>query len=464
MQTFYLKYRPARIADLDLVSVRNLLTSMLSSGNFPHAWLFTGPRGTGKTSSARILAKAINCIDRQGSEPCGKCESCVTIASGSSVDVIEIDAASNRGIDDIRQLREQVGLSPMKAKYKVYVIDEVHMLTTEAANALLKTLEEPPAYVVFVLCTTDPEKLPETVVSRCTRVHFLKPTMVEAVASLAKVVTGEKMKVAREELELVAKSAKGSFRDATKILEQVSLSGMDVKQVLGLLEVADPEKFVDLLIAGSVDDGLKTVAAISESGVALRGFVERVVEVARKRLLADLAEKDKWLKIISDLDLAYDQMRTATVVSLPLEIVVIENCKTSKNQEIKVQDPPVVAKNTTINNSRPDVGTDDLKQKWPEVLKAVRPMNHSVEALLKSTRVVNFDGRVLTLEVFYTFHKDKLETEKCRKIVIDAVSAVMGSGAVNLKLIQSIGAKKPTVEDLATVAENIFVDKKVGSA
>src|SRR3989344_2502969 len=160
--TLYLKYRPQKISELDLKAVRESLEMALKKEEVPHAWLFAGRRGTGKTSAARILAKNLNC-EKGG---CGKCEICREVADGSYPDVVEIDAASNRGIDEIRTLREQVALAPMRGRYKVYIIDEVHMLTTEAANALLKTLEEPPAHVVFVLCTTEMEKLPETVVSR----------------------------------------------------------------------------------------------------------------------------------------------------------------------------------------------------------------------------------------------------------------------------------------------------------
>jgi len=169
---YFLKYRPQTIAELDLESVRHQLEQILKQEKIPQAFLFAGPRGAGKTSAARILAKAINCRQPKGVEPCNQCSLCREITAGSSLDVLEIDAASNRGIDDIRQLRERVGLAPAQAKYKVYIIDEVHMLTKEAFNALLKTLEEPPAHVVFVLCTTDPEKIIPTILSRLLRVDF----------------------------------------------------------------------------------------------------------------------------------------------------------------------------------------------------------------------------------------------------------------------------------------------------
>src|SRR3989344_3187949 len=228
--TYYLKYRSQTLDQLDLEKVRDQLQKIVSSGRVPHALLFSGPRGSGKTSAARILAKVVNCEirdkdkdkdkqsltlrdkqsltlrdkqsltlrDKQSltlrdKEPCNKCGSCVAITKGSSLDVIEIDAASNRGVDDIRTLRETVKLSPISARMKVYIIDEAHMLTTEASNALLKTLEEPPAHAMFILATTAPEKLLDTIRSRSTLINFYKGTVPEVIRSLKRVVKGEKL-------------------------------------------------------------------------------------------------------------------------------------------------------------------------------------------------------------------------------------------------------------------------------
>src|SRR3989344_5265882 len=194
MTTLYLKYRPQKISELDLSDVRDLLSKIVSSGKIPHAFLFEGPRGSGKTSAARIIAKVLNCTNlSKDGEPCNECEQCVSITKGTNIDVIEMDAASHRGIDDIRLVRDSVKLSPSSAKKKVYVIDEAHMLTTEASNALLKTLEEPPGHVVFILATTNPEKLIDTIKSRTVRINFHKATVAEIVKSLTNVVTKEKL-------------------------------------------------------------------------------------------------------------------------------------------------------------------------------------------------------------------------------------------------------------------------------
>ena len=409
-----MKYRPQNISELDLVSAREALEKTLKNKNIPHAFLFSGPRGTGKTSAARILAMMVN-----------KIENCDT------PDIIELDAASNRGIEEIRTLREQVALSPMSSKYKVYIIDEVHMLTTEAANALLKTLEEPPAHVVFVLCTTDPQKLPETVISRCTQIIFSRPSIEEIVAKLKLVAKGEKYKINPEDLELIAIEAKGSFRDAIKILEQVIVTGIVPKS-------NDPQGFITLLRANDTKNSLKFIDNLVSQGVNLRSFIERCVEVLRLELLETLNKNI--LVDIERFETAYEQVRITAVPQLPLEMMVIKNASTSV---------PVPVTPVTVTHGDIQIILD----KWNEILKVVRPFNHSIEGLLRSTKPVGFDGVNLTLEVFYKFHMDKLSEDKCRKIVEDGVATVLESPKIVLNLV--LGKSKPK-EDLAQAAETIF--------
>ena len=268
-QTFYLKYRPQTFADLDSVSSREELINVFSSKNIPHAFLFTGTKGIGKTSAARIVAKAVNCFGKNQKskikdqnengkiveyEPCNECDACVSITAGNNVDVMEIDAASFTGVDDIRDLREKIKLAPAGLKYKVFIIDEVHRLSGSAFDALLKTLEEPPKHVIFILCTTDPEKLPKTIISRCQRINFKKATKKEIVERLKKNCQAEGLEFEEEALGQIVKLSEGSFRDAVKFLEQVSFSGKislaEVQKIAGISGEYKSEDFLKLLIEG----------------------------------------------------------------------------------------------------------------------------------------------------------------------------------------------------------------------
>ena len=240
-QTLYLRWRPSSFDTLvGQAPVKQALMNALSSGRIAHAYLFTGPRGTGKTTTARIFAKALNCVDGPTDHPCGECLNCRQITDGSSMDVQELDAASNRGVDDIKNLNKNADFAPVNCRYKVYIIDEAHMLTTEACNALLKTLEEPPEHVVFILATTEPQKILPTIHSRCQRFDFHPITQEEIVVHLQKVADGSDIKADKEALELIAAASEGGMRDALSLLEQCgvmaeTVTAETVRSVRGII-------------------------------------------------------------------------------------------------------------------------------------------------------------------------------------------------------------------------------------
>ncbi|OGG03319.1 DNA polymerase III, subunit gamma and tau [Candidatus Gottesmanbacteria bacterium RBG_16_37_8] len=349
----YRKYRPQKLKELDLSDVREKLVRTLLSSYKPHAYLFSGPKGTGKTSAARIVAKILNCekIAKTTIEPCDKCDQCQAIIEGRHLDIIEIDAASNRGIDEIRDLKEKIKLAPVLAKYKVYIIDEVHMLTNDAFNALLKTLEEPPAHAVFILATTEADKLPETIVSRSTKFDFHRASLEELLHALKRVVIGEKFKIEDEALAIIAKNSDGSFRDATKILEnainQKATTFQAISAILGTDSIS-PEKFLLYLQQNKVTDLLSAIVNMEEKGADFRLFIASILDLLHGILLDmhqvkqahlskdlkdifSLKELNKLIKLFSD---AYVQMRFAGRPDLPLEIAIIEWSE-NLNKEVK---------------------------------------------------------------------------------------------------------------------------------
>lgn len=492
MSEYNVKYRPQKIAELDLILVRESLSKVLKSGKIPHAFLFAGPRGTGKTSAARIVAKVVNCLGKpekgvypesaEGGrgEPCNECTQCLSITTGNNLDVLEIDAASNRGIDDIRDLREKVKLAPSFAAYKVYIIDEAHMLTNEAFNALLKTLEEPPKHVIFILCTTEPEKLPLTIVSRCTRINFKKAKEEEVVEKLRKIADEEKIEVSAEALVEVAKGAGGSFRDALKILELATFAGEkiepgQIKEILGQTTGLVPEKLLEAMFAHDTEGAIAEINRVVESGANLRIYTTQVLELLRGVMLGKLGidfEREtantEALKLSETLKIeeiktlielfsrAAQDLKEAIIPQLPLELAVVEwaGNQTQENKENqehkeyqekkepeKMQKPFPPENSSSSSFSSSSLSFVDIQSRWQELLSAVRPRNFSIEAFLRACRPIDFDGRILTIEVFYEFHRDKLESERCRSIVEEVANELFGA-PLGLKYILGERPKK----------------------
>lgn len=328
--TFYLKYRPQKIKDLDIDSVRETLIQISKSKDISHSFLFAGPKGTGKTSTARILAKIINCEQPTADkEPCNKCNSCFTITNGTSMDVIEMDAASNRGIDDMRALRDVAKLAPANSRAKIYIIDEAHMLTNEASNALLKILEEPPKHVYFILATTNPEKLIDTIKSRTTIINFTKATFEETMRSLQRIIKNEKiskawpsgLKIDEKNIEKIIKMAKGSFRDAVKLLEQYIIDS----KFLENQSIFDAETLADTMLSKDADKALTIIKDALINGVSVDSITTELLTILQTKLLEDKSED--LIKLIGLILSAQEYNKVTPIEELPLELAVIKYSK-----------------------------------------------------------------------------------------------------------------------------------------
>ena len=358
-QVFYRRWRPQTLADVvGQEQVTQTLHNALSSGHISHAYLFCGPRGTGKTSTGRILAKAVNCLTNGKGEPCNTCSMCQATTEGRALDVIEIDAASNRGIDEIRELRERVNYAPNEARYKVYIIDEVHMLTKEASNALLKTLEEPPPHIIFILATTEAHKVLPTVLSRCQRFDFRRISQADVVTKLTRICSTEGIHTEPEALRLIARAATGSLRDAENLLEQLTtyygskIELQQVQTVLGITGDWRAKELVKHIINNDVSAGVVTINSVNSDGLDLRQFNRELVEYLRGLLLIktgsdeaidlpaeditelkDLAAKAslpqilKAVKLFGQLEPSFDNYST-----LPLELALVD-CTLSPTEE-----------------------------------------------------------------------------------------------------------------------------------
>jgi len=351
-QVFYRRWRPQTLAELvGQEQVTKTLQNALSSGHVSHSYLFCGPRGTGKTSTGRILAKAINCLTNEGKgEPCNACERCQAITEGRALDVIEIDAASNTGVDNIRDLRERVNYAPNEAQYKIYIIDEVHMLSTSASNALLKTLEEPPPHVIFVLATTEVHKVLPTVMSRCQRFDFRRISQADVVTKLTLISKKEAIKIEPEALRLIARAATGSLRDAENLLEQLTtyygnkVTLPQVQVILGITGDWRAKEMVRHIVNNDVTAGVSTINSVNSDGLDLRQFNRELVEYLRALMLVktgsdesiDLPAEDidelkelarraslsqilKAVKLFGQLDFSLDNYST-----LPLELALVD--------------------------------------------------------------------------------------------------------------------------------------------
>jgi DNA polymerase-3 subunit gamma/tau len=484
-QVLYRKWRPQRLDEVVGQSpITRTLGHAIATGKVAHAYLFCGPRGTGKTSTARILAKAINCLDRQGSEPCNKCHLCIDVNEGEGLDVIELDAASHRRIDDIRNLRERVYYSPTQGKYKTYIIDEVHMLTQEAFNALLKTLEEPPPHVVFVLATTDPQMMPPTVISRCQRFDFRRIPQGEIVKRLEQICNGEEIEVEQRALEIIARSVSGSLRDASNIMEQTIVSfgsPIQANHVRELLGSGDDEialQVVRCALEGNVKEGLLSLTNACSDGIDLRRFHRNMIDYLRAILLLksnssalvdyppviqeelismvkahQLSQIYRVLKV-----LAQTNLRQEDPSPLNLELALIE-CSLELEQAPSAQPSEETISHGRIQSTKlpePSIPPDEAstfpeaeipgehleslatdssvtKEQWNALLKALKGQKvkrYSLDGLLRDAKSQVRENNSLILGYRSRSNMERLQEEMAdpaaRQLVTEAIRQILG--------------------------------------
>lgn len=381
----YLKYRPRTIEELDLSGVRRILGEIVKANKTAHAYLLTGPRGAGKTSTARVLARIVNCEQnsKKLGEPCNECSACKSILNASALDVIEIDAASNRGIDDIRELKEKIRLAPAYLRTKVYIIDEVHMLTTEAFNALLKTLEEPPTHSMFILCTTELHKVPETIVSRCTQIQFTKATAEEMRRAFERVIKGEEITAEEGALEFLAKAVDGSFRDGVKILDQaISHTGCVMLQDLQEIVSGSRGYMIDkLLQAMIVKDGVRALAELNEGvqkGVDLSYLLLSLMRGMRDKLIMGEVGVEI-TRLVFALDEVARKLATSLDGELLIQVAIVEWCGGGEGKSQIINSPILKSKKPENAESKPK-DQEEGKSAWAamkERIKSGKPIERS---------------------------------------------------------------------------------------
>jgi DNA polymerase-3 subunit gamma/tau len=513
MAALYRKYRPQTFEEVvGQEAVVRTLTNAITSGKVRQAYLFAGPRGTGKTSLARILAKAVNCAHGPTATPDGTCHACVAIAAGTSLDVIEMDAASQRGIDDIRDIRDRVVLQPVEGQYKVYILDEAHQLTDAAWNALLKLIEEPPPHLLFVFCTTELQKVLPTVRSRCQTFVFQRPRLADLVKVLRWIADGEEIDVPDAALALIARAARGAYRDAVSTLDQLAsatggaITVQDVLQLLGAVEDEVLFRLCDMVVGNETADALMFLEELSEQGQDLGRLVTDLLEHLRHLLLVQhmnevpdslpvtdearerLREQANQLppttvvRLIDLLAVAVDDMRQGGDPRLPLELALVKVTRPASDLSreslafrlerlesghsepaeklvaapTRAEDPPALVPEEPAQPLR--VELEQLQEAWRRtILPAVEQRSIPIGKTLAEAHPASLAGDTLTLEFPQTaaFHMKLAEDPKNSAMLRDALYEVTGRKlAVEFELGETGNARAE--DDAPTSEEDVL--------
>jgi len=483
MFTLYRKYRPQKFSEVvGQNHIKIILQNEIEANKIAHAYLFCGPRAVGKTTLARVFAKAINCQNRKDGEfePCNKCNTCKDITDGRNLDIIEIDAASHTGVDNVREnIISNARIAPT-TKYKVFIIDEVHMLSISSFNALLKIIEEPPQYVVFILCTTEIHKVPATIISRCQRFDFRRINLEEIAKKLTFIVQSENIKINQEIIEKISKQSEGHMRDAESILGQIlaisEKAGSKGERIITneaadlVIPTSDLNEAINLIEFYIKKDSASAISLINklvDSGIDLKLFTKDLIELLRKILLTKINPAlgarfsmqlnnqmelkvstitanlsiEKVLKFIDLLSLALQEIKTSFIIQLPLEIVSVEICSSPTSSDINVKLSAQTKKNNETNNmnekeelqnsksvnlNNGSINFKFIKEKWNEVLIMVKKYNHSLSFILKVCEPKNLNDNELCLAFKYKFHKERVSDPQIKNIIEKILEEVYG--------------------------------------
>jgi DNA polymerase III subunit gamma/tau len=461
MSVLYQKYRPRKFSEIwGQNHIKATLQNEIASEKISHAYLFCGPRAVGKTTLARVFSKAINCENRKKkeSEPCDKCDSCSSINNFKNMDIIEIDAASNTGVDNVRNnIISSSQVKSSKNKFKVFIIDEVHMLSLSAFNALLKTLEEPPSDVIFILCTTEAHKIPATIISRCERFDFKRININDTLAKLKYIAKKEKIDIDEEVLRLIAMKSDGHLRDAEGLLGQImaiNSSKISLEDANIVLPVNNLEDNLKLLENLSKKDTLSAIKLVNDSvfkGRDIKSFLNDLTGLLRKMILIkindslstelglDLDEKSeiKISKINKEFSLknliniserfisARKEISFNTIPQMPIELAIIDICgpvkfETGKKEEEKEEE--VIRKEEKVIRKEEKEGAqviskEKVEKHWPDFIAKLKPHNHSLSFIMQSCKINKVSGNKICLSLKYKFHKDRLDDPEIKKII-----------------------------------------------
>ena len=456
---FARKYRPQTFEEVcGQQEIIEVLKKAIETKKVAHAYLFSGPRGVGKTTIARIFAKCLNCVNGPISIPCNKCDNCIEITNSSSFDVLEIDGASNRGIDEIRNIKENVNLLPAKSRFKIYIIDEVHMLTQEAFNALLKTLEEPPPYIKFFFATTAPEKIPPTIISRCQRFN-LKPLKIDEVKKkIFEICQKEKIEIEEKAVEEIYHFCEGSLRDAISLLEQVSIFSEgkikfeDIRNLLGFPESESIENLLKNIRKKNYIESIgifhKLVSEGKDLALILEGMIRKLKDLIKKKLDIENVELgDDFLRIYKDIEMEKifeginwiieykDRIRREREPILMCEILLLKLIqlwgKEIEKTEV-LEDIKRISEKETIETIFDAVEEEIVEEKkeykefdWKEILKEIKKTKPTLEAALREGKLEKIEGEniYISFDKKFTFHKSIVEKPinkmKIEKIIFD---------------------------------------------